>query len=203
MEYSLKTLCRRSNPFFVPMLIMPFLWFSSVTQYFGINFSYDRLDGDPYINGTVAGCTEIVAYIVIGYIADCIGRKPSIIVFFAVGGVGSIVYCFVYGNQIPSYIMLSLARFGAASVFQFVYVLNAEIFPTAYRTTMFGISNTFGRVGGMVSPLLPNISDRWFMMILGGFSVASFFVSFALPETKGLQLDDTIDEARKPTVIGE
>ncbi len=117
VHYTLKKMCRRSNPFFSAMIIMPYLWFASVLLYYGITFSYSRLEGDIYVIGTVAGCTEIVAYLVIGFIADWIGRKPSIIIFFFMSGLGGVLYCFVYQYQIPDYVMLSAARFGAASVF--------------------------------------------------------------------------------------
>ena len=78
------------------MLVMPVLWFSTVMLYFGINFSYDKLSGNVYVNGIVAGSSEILAYIVIGYLADCTGRRPLTIIFYIVAGLGSVAYCFVY-----------------------------------------------------------------------------------------------------------
>ena len=99
------------------MLIMPVLWFSRVMLFYGISFSFDKLAGDPYINGLVAGSSDMVVYIAIGYLADCFGRKPLNVFFYTIGGVGAVIYCFVSKYQAAAYVMLILARSGGSSTF--------------------------------------------------------------------------------------
>ena len=96
---------------------MPVLWFSTVMLYFGISFSYDKLAGDPYINGVVAGSSELLVYVAIGYFADRFGRKPLNVFSYTIGGFGAVIYCFVSDYQAAAYLMLILARSGAASAF--------------------------------------------------------------------------------------
>ena len=82
-----------------------------------------------------------------------------------------------------------MGRFGANAAFAMMFLITVESFPTAFRGTMYGVSNTLARIGGIIAPLIPSYFDN-FMLIFGIVGGASFVLSLFLKETKGLKMKD-------------
>ncbi len=95
-----------------------------------------------------------------------------------------------------SYIFLVFGKLGAAATFTLVYLITTEMFPTAYRGTVFGIANVCARVGGILAPLVSQVTgDRYFMLVFGVLGVLSCLGSWALKETKGQKMEDNINQS--------
>ena len=64
--------------------------------------------------------------------------------------------------------------------------MTAELFPTVFRATVFGVVNIFGRTGSILSPLINEYlkKDSLFMVLFGGFMFLLGILMLPLPETK-------------------
>lgn len=67
------------------------------------------------------------------------------------------------------------------------------MFPTAYRGTVFGMSNVFGKVGGIFAPLVDGIAKDSFLYIFGTLGILSGLLSLLLGETKGKVMTDNLN----------
>ena len=91
-----------------------------------------------------------------------------------------------------------VAKFAATTIFNSIYLSTAELYPTAARNSIIGSCSTIGRVGGVISLLMAGLSQIWVpipMFIYGILALSAGFASIFLPETKGLPLPQTIEEA--------
>ena len=76
-----------------------------------------------------------------------------------------------------------------------MFLITSESFPTAHRGTMYAVSNTFARVGGILAPMIPNLLGK-FMYFEGGVAVAGFLLSLGLIETKNLKMEETVEREK-------
>ena len=121
-----------------------------------------------------------------------VGRKPLTTIGFAIAGVSLIIYPFISDYVIISYILLMIGKFGISLSFNLVILWSLELFPTEVKGSAYGISNLFGRAGGIISPLVSAALPRWFVLFFGSLSLASCFIAMSLKETKDQELDDVV-----------
>ncbi len=172
------------------MILTPLLWFTVVLVYYGINFGLGKLSGDIYWNGVISGTSEIVGYLVSGLLSNRYGRKLIGIASFSLSGISCLIYPFIASYMTPAYIFVMFGKLGVGSAFQLVMLWTTELFPTPVRGTAFGLSNIFGRIGGIIAPLISSVIPHWFMLLFGVFSLACAVVSCFLKETHGCELED-------------
>jgi PHS family inorganic phosphate transporter-like MFS transporter len=90
--------------------------------------------------------------------------------------------------------ILFFANFGPNST---TFILPAEIFPTRLRSTCNGISAAGGKCGAIVSVLwfqYSRTSIRSSLLLLAGCNLVGIMFTLALPETKGMSLEDITGE---------
>lgn len=75
-----------------------------------------------------------------------------------------------------------------------VYLMTSEIFPTAFRATVFGIVNFFARIGGIIVPYVNEVAKNTYMLIFAILSFVAAVLCFFLPETKNSALHDNLEE---------
>ena len=66
-----------------------------------------------------------------------------------------------------------------------------------FRNVGLGICSSFGRLGGITSPIIFIMGDLWAplpFVVFGVLSLLGGLASLLLPETKGKDLVDTIEE---------
>ena len=100
-----------------------------------------------------------------------------------------------------------MALFGKVCItfsFGVVYLYTAELFPTEIRTTGFGSCSFVARLGGMLAPWVgalarpENLDNPYIPVVVFGLSaLLAGVVSARLPETKGVKLPDTVEEAEQ------
>lgn len=93
-----------------------------------------------------------------------------------------------------TYLCLVIGKFGVSCNFQIVYFIITEIFPTEFRGTVFGIANMFGRMGGILAPIIDGFAENSFMTIFGIFGLVSGVSSLFLKETKGVAMADNLEQ---------
>ena len=125
---------------------------------------------------------------------EWIGKEEVNFLGFSIAGVACLLFETLSSLHIAlRYVCLVLGTFGTICAFNLVYIVTAEIFPTAFRGSIFGLSNVVGRVGGILAPLIDGVAKGSFMYIFGAVGLLSAFLSLFLKETKGEVMADTKD----------
>ena len=92
--------------------------------------------------------------------------------------------------------VVSLGKFGIICVFAIIYLHAAEIFPTVLRNTGLGSASMFGRLGSMLAPVVGReLHPTATISIFASMSMLAGILTLWLPETRGLKMIDTIEEA--------
>ena len=95
--------------------------------------------------------------------------------------------------------VITLGKFGIICVFAIIYLHAAELFPTVLRTTGMGSASMFARVGSMLAPVvgreLGKTNPQATISIFAFLSMIAGVFTLWLPETRGLKMIDTIEEA--------
>jgi len=143
-------------------------------------------------------CFAVPGYIFAALYVDKIGRKAlQIIGFFVIG------ICYLLIAAIPelrSVIPLFIAIFGLSFFFvnfgpnTTTFLIPSEVYPTSMRARAHGLSAAIGKVGAFVGafflPLvLKSAGMPATMTILAGVSLLGVFITFLVPEMKGVSLD--------------
>ena len=165
------------------------LWLAGDITSYGILYGINHLSGNLYTNGILMGIADFISAVSVGIISNYCGRKIAILLMWGFATVGCLAYSFLHKNIAWGYICVTLGRFGANAAFAMMFLITIESFPTAFRGTMYGVSNTLARIGGIIAPLIPSYFDN-FMMIFGIVAGISFILSMFLKETKGLKMKD-------------
>lgn len=89
----------------------------------------------------------------------------------------------------------------AVSLFCGMNLYAVELFPTIVRGTAIGICGFSARVGSLLAPQLMILSEvvgPWCpMLIIGGALVGAGCTLFVLPETKTIQIPNTVEDANR------
>jgi MFS transporter, putative metabolite:H+ symporter len=139
-------------------------------------------------------------YYVCGRAIDRFGRKPTAVVYLALGAVlGAIL--FQTSNREVSFVLLIGATFFALGIGPALSAFGAELFPTEIRAQASGwVGNGFASTGailgqslvgilGAKGALIGNIGNTVSLLTLLAL-VAIPIVLFCLPETRGIRLDE-------------
>jgi MFS family permease len=121
----------------------------------------------PYVSWGMKlwGIGGIVGYIAFGYIADAIGRRPTIIIY-SLGTLIVGLYLFLGVSTYGPYpILLLIYGFFVAGIFSGHAIYMSELFPTHVRSTAVAFCNGSGRVFTSFGPLVAGL----LVVQLGGF----------------------------------
>ncbi len=173
--------------------MIPLLWLAGDVTSYGIQYGINHLSGNLYTNGILLGVADFCACFSVGFISNCWGRKPAILIMWFLAALGCILYSPLHHNKTWGYVCVTIGRFGANAAFAMMFLITTETFPTAFRGTMYGISNTCARVGGIVAPLIPSFIPN-FMLFEGIVAAVSLVVSLLLIETKGRPMKDEVEK---------
>lgn len=150
---------------------------------------------------SVAFVIGLSGYVVAGKLMDLWGRRPTSVLFFAVGAASTFAAFLVpRPYMLPALVILV---FFATSYLTICSTWTAELFPTKLRASASAwTNNTLGRIGMVLAPtivgLLATVLGRKGMPALGSaVSLMGLFpflcaliVLFFLPETKNRELEE-------------
>src|SRR5712692_2966770 len=118
---------------------------------------------------TLWGIGGIVGYIAFGYIADVIGRRPTIVIYT----VGTLILGLSLFLLVDSYgpypIMLLIYGFFVIGIFSGHAIYMSELFPTHVRSTAVAFCNGSGRIVTSFGPLVAGL----LVVQLGGLTNAT------------------------------
>ena len=154
-------------------------WFGIVYSYYGI---FMWLPSIVYAQGfeivktfeyvLAMTLAQLPGYFAAAWLVDRIGRKYTLSIFLLMSG----VFSYFFGNATTS---TTLLMFGAAMSFfnlgawGVIYTYTPEQYPTTIRALGSGWAAGFGRIGGMLAPMLVGV------MLVQGIGMNMIFAMFA------------------------
>ena len=179
------------------LFIMSLNWIVITLCFYGL--SMNSAGQDLFIGlGSMAG-VELVGYFGTMIFMDACGRQPILSICQVLAGISCICAGFVPVSNF--WLRLSLAligKVGASAGFAVVFVYTAEMFPTPIRNSAVGLCSTVARIGALSAPVIAGLDSVWAplpFLIMGGAATLVGCLSCLLPETRGTQLPETIEEA--------
>ncbi len=125
----------------------------------------------PYVSFGMKlwGIGGIIGYIAFGFIADAIGRRPTIFIY-SVGTLVLGLYLFLGVSTYDPYpVLLLIYGFFVIGIFSGHAIYIAELFPTHVRSTGVAFCNGFGRIFTSFGPLVAGL----LVVQLGGLTNAT------------------------------
>ena len=93
-----------------------------------------------------------------------------------------------------------IGKMMASASYAIVYQYTAELYPTSIRSTAVGNCSAVARFGAIFSLMVDLLADIWKplpLVLMGSSAVLSGLLATFLPETTGLPLPNTMEEAIK------
>ncbi|XP_077391370.1 solute carrier family 22 member 13-like [Festucalex cinctus] len=178
-----------------------FTWFSLNVAYYCISFNVGNFGLDVFLTQLVFGLTEIPGHLLCVWLLEALGRRVSFLSTILTGGILCIlILAFNQGNPVTVTVLATSGRLivnWAATICN-IYV--QELFPTSCRQTASGLGSIASRAGGLIAPLVNMLAVfHWSIPIISfsGLTLVSGCLCFSLPETRGIELPDSFDEAER------
>ncbi|XP_078489501.1 organic cation transporter protein-like [Ciona intestinalis] len=182
-------------------------WFVNSMVYYGISLNAGALAGDIFVNNALNGVMEIAAYVIVIAFMDITGRRFMLTAMLVLASASLICSTIVneYAGDDQGLITLGVvfafaAKIGISGSYAVVYNFTSELYPTVVRTNGVGVGSTFARFGSILSPFILALQTylRWLPnVIFGVAAAAAALLSYTLPETKGIDMMETIEEAER------
>ncbi|XP_047043250.1 putative inorganic phosphate transporter 1-13 [Lolium rigidum] len=175
-------------------------WFGDASQMSPLEQTYEiaRTQAIIVVSGSLPG------YFLTVLLVDRIGRIKiqlmgfTMMTIFMIGLAASYKFwsspSMHAGFAIMYAFTLFFANFGPNST---TFILPTEIFPTRLRSTCNGISAAGGKCGAIIGVLwfqYSETSTRSSLLLLAGCNLVGILFTLALPETKGMSLEDITGE---------
>ncbi|XP_048457023.1 solute carrier family 22 member 3-like [Rhincodon typus] len=181
-------------------LILMFNWFASAVVYLGLVMRLGIMGGNIYINFFISGAVELPAAIIIILLIDRVGRRYPFAGGNFLAGASCLITAFIPDDQYwLKAVISSFGKLGITVAFLMVCFVNTELYPTFLRNFAVSVCSVLCDFGGIVAPfLLYRLAVIWVEMPLVVFGVIALIAGalvLFLPETMGVTLPETIEEA--------
>jgi MFS transporter, putative metabolite:H+ symporter len=179
------------------------LWFGIVYSYYGIftwlpsilalkGFSLTK--SFSYV--IIMTLAQVPGYFSAAFLVDRMGRKPTLAIY--VLGTAISAYFFGQGTSVAMILIMgSLMSFFNLGAWGIIYTYTPELYPTRARATGSGWAAGFGRIGGILAPIVVGRmlgaqmpTQLVFLMFTGVLLLVVLNVVILGEETKGRPLDD-------------
>ncbi|XP_045769175.1 organic cation transporter protein-like [Maniola jurtina] len=186
-------------------VIIPIVWITTGLVFHGIIINSVNLSGNRYLNYIYVALVGIPGYWTAILLLDRIGRKPVLIGGFWLCAGCQIGYALMPSGYKGLSLMLYLVgKYAISTVMTSLYVYTAELYPTKYRHSLLAFTATVGRLGAIVSPLTPAMAltvwEHFPSVLFGSFALLSGLLLLLTPETLGIKLPDTMEEAEQSSL---
>ncbi|HEY3070947.1 MAG TPA: MFS transporter [Gaiellaceae bacterium] len=164
-----------------------FLWLPFVLQ------GEQKFSLDVYLLLTLSALSQFPGYAASIWLVERIGRKPTLALFLALGGVSALT--FALADTAPVYVAaLFFVGFFNLGAWGAVYPYTSELFPTRVRSSAFGMVEGFGKGAAIGGPYLFGALIDWtggtvwsLIFVAAVMAVGAVVVLFGR-ETRGARL---------------
>ncbi|XP_004406787.1 PREDICTED: solute carrier family 22 member 16 [Odobenus rosmarus divergens] len=182
-------------------LIVWLIWFTGCLGFYFFSLNSVNLGGNEYLNLFLMGAVEIPAYVFICWGMDSIGRRNVLVFSLISGGLLCGVVMVIPKDYFVWTVVVTMAgKFAIGASFGLIYLYTAELYPTMVRSLAVGSGSMVSRVGSIAAPFWVSLSSTWTFLpqlLVGILAFISGVLSLMLPETMGMPLATTWEEAAK------
>ncbi|SES86819.1 MFS transporter, putative metabolite:H+ symporter [Thorsellia anophelis DSM 18579] len=169
-----------SKPYFKQTLMLWVLWFSVVFSYYGIFLwlpsvmvgkGFTLIKSFQYV--LIMTLAQLPGYFLAAFLIERIGRKLVLMLFLT----GTAISAFLFGQADTATLLViygMLLSFFNLGAWGALYAYTPEHYPTQVRGTGVGLAAAFGRIGGILGPLMVGY------MISFNYSITFIFAIFAV-----------------------
>lgn len=190
--------------------------------YYGISFGIGGVGGASlYVSQILAGLVEIPGLFLSLYFLHNHGRVRFTAINSILTGIACLTALIFISNATITFIMMIAAKFFITNSYNVNIVQGSEIFPTILRTAAGGSITILSRIGASLAPFVKERVRRcligfqnmlkltllssflyqiqagqlaWVFVVFTILSVLSGILTSYLPETRGKDIPDTIDD---------
>lgn len=179
------------------------LWFTVVFSYYGmflwlptvmLDKGFSLVKSFQYV--LIMTLAQLPGYFTAAYFIEKFGRKFVLVAYLLFTALSAIWFGYAdsVGALLAAGICLSFFNLGAWGG---LYAYSPELYPTRVRSTGVGLATSFGRIGGVIAPLLVGMLkgrgtgiELIFVLFFVTILVGAFAVLILGRETKGQELAD-------------
>ncbi|XP_013650269.3 organic cation/carnitine transporter 2 [Brassica napus] len=170
--------------------------------YYGMPLALSNLDFNVYMSAAFNALMDLPANLITLFLVDKLSRRNALIGFTALGGVSSVLIFALQNLRINNHGALQLvlelmSYFCACSAFNVEMIYTIELFPTCVRNSAIAMARQALVLGGVFSPVMVAAGRKNGVWSFGLFGLAIGLLGLftvGLPETRGSDLCDTMDE---------
>lgn len=181
------------------LLLLMTIWSFGAFSFFLVPYYLATIDLNVFLMSTMTALGEIIASGICWFITSCMPIKKSLSLFSFVtfiSSVGIMVYNGFFvtiepdgslapgESQAPEAACYLFLYVGVTCVFDLVYLIVNELFPTIFTATAYGACNVLGRFITITAPLVARAPHPWPMIILTCYSLICVFVPMFLIKFK-------------------
>jgi len=183
----------------VKTICMDFNWFVCGMCFFGISQYVGETSGNVFINVSLSAVFTIPGTMICIVLLKWWGRKKTLMAANCLAGFSMLAISFIDpGNSVAIVTLATLAITGMCISFPTVYIYGGEIFPTVIRNVGIGTASLSARIGSMIAPFIAtNLADLAHSLppiMFGVVPLIGAGLVVLLPETRGCQLPETIED---------
>ncbi|CAG2166906.1 unnamed protein product [Oppiella nova] len=175
-----------------------FSWATNALLYYGFSLNMSEFGGNFYITFLLSGLVEIPSYILPAIFLRFIGRRILFAIFMLITGVS----CFAVIPSTSEWLKVMFAllgKLGINSAWNVMFVHIPELYPTVLRQRGVGVASVISRIGSISATFMKNLTATsglsLVMTLYGTLTCVGAVLGLFLPETKGREIPDTIEEA--------
>ena len=190
-----------SNNFWKTMIIMS-NWIITCVTCFTLALNVTRLSGNVFLNSALLAILgDLPGKMLVGITLKFFSRRLNLFACQFLVGLFCVIVAFLpktFNLPLISFYLLAMC-FSNAS-FTLCYLITGELYPTNLRSQAIGSCSTISRVFGISAPFISKLACIWKplpMLVLGIPSICISFLAYFLPETKYLNLPQTMNDTEK------
>ncbi|MED6185104.1 hypothetical protein PIB30_053791 [Stylosanthes scabra] len=166
--------------------------------YYGMPLGLGNLSFNLYLSVAFNALSELPSSLITFVLIDKFNRRTALLAFAVVSGIFSVLSTMEGGvwNKIEIFLEL-ISFFCACTAFNVYMIFATELFPTCVRNSALAMARQALVLGGSISPLLVGEGRKNKFVCYGVFGLViccSGVFGVFLPETRGRQLSDTMEE---------
>jgi len=178
-----KTLCCNFK-MVARIFIMSFCNAAATLLYYAVSLNVEKMGGNIYINAITMGIYSTISGGLCGIIYAKIGKKTSIVLFFAMATLGVLLQGFFWNNPRGSMVGIFFSSFGSNAAISCLYLLVAILYPDSIKSTALGISVFFTRLVSIFSTPLSLLSPLGMCIFLAAINIVSGILAIFIPIKK-------------------
>ncbi|CAD7691600.1 unnamed protein product [Nyctereutes procyonoides] len=180
--------------------ILMYLWFTSSVLYQGLIMHVGATGGNLYLDFLYSALVEFPAAFIILATIDRFGLIRPLATSNLVAGTACFIMIFIsHDLHWLNITVACVGRMGITIVFQMVCLVNAELYPTFVRNLGVMVCSSLCDLGGIITPFLVfRLMGVWQglpLTLFAGLGLVAGGMALLLPETKGITLPETIEDA--------